>query len=210
MNLRKPKNKLYRNLRQPKNVRYWNPRKPKKLTLEASDGRVARVLCKREKDGDLRKDARVNDFNDVVNRLLDADDEARRRKLHLRTFAVVILDEECGLMEWVNRTHGLRFVMEAAYGLHPDGARRMPGCFDDRIRGPFEQNQRTYANDGVAMAREYRKIVLGQYEPCFSRWFAPAPETTSGTAPSGKTSNLSISVKSKSFRLIFGLIVFSR
>ncbi|KAH8053280.1 phosphatidylinositol kinase [Aureococcus anophagefferens] len=75
-------------------------------------------------------------------------------------------------MEWVNRTHGLRFVMEAAYGLHPDGARRMPGCFDDRIRGPFEQNQRTYAHDGVAMAREYRKIVLGQYEPCFSRWFA--------------------------------------
>ncbi|EGB10647.1 hypothetical protein AURANDRAFT_36497 [Aureococcus anophagefferens] len=98
--------------------------KPKKLTLEASNGRVVRVLCKREKDGDLRKDARVNDFNDVVNRLLDADDEARRRKLHLRTFAVVILDEECGLMEWVNRTHGLRF------------------------------------------------IVLGQYEPCFSRWFA--------------------------------------
>ncbi|KAH8088867.1 phosphatidylinositol kinase [Aureococcus anophagefferens] len=146
--------------------------KPKKLTLEASNGRVVRVLCKREKDGDLRKDARVNDFNDVVNRLLDADDEARRRKLHLRTFAVVILDEECGLMEWVNRTHGLRFVMEAAYGLHPDGARRMPGCFDDRIRGPFEQNQRTYAHDGVAMAREYRKIVLGQYEPCFSRWFA--------------------------------------
>ena len=146
--------------------------KPKKLTLEASNGRVVRVLCKREKDGDLRKDARVNDFNDVVNRLLDADDEARRRKLHLRTFAVVILDEECGLMEWVNRTHGLRFVMEAAYGLHPDGARRMPGCFDDRIRGPFEANQRTYAHDGVAMAREYRKIVLGQYEPCFSRWFA--------------------------------------
>ncbi|KAH8053279.1 phosphatidylinositol kinase [Aureococcus anophagefferens] len=34
--------------------------KPKKLTLEASNGRIVRVLCKREKDGDLRKDARAS------------------------------------------------------------------------------------------------------------------------------------------------------
>ena len=36
------------------------------------------------------------------------------------------------------------------------------------------------------------------------------PETTSGMDASSKTSNLSISVESKSFRLIFGRIVFSR
>ena len=39
---------------------------------------------------------------------------------------------------------------------------------------------------------------------------AAVPETTSGMALSSKTSNLSISAKSKSFRLIFGRIVFSR
>lgn len=37
-----------------------------------------------------------------------------------------------------------------------------------------------------------------------------APETTGGTPRPAKTSNLSISVTSKSFRLIFGRIVFSR
>ena len=89
--------------------------RPKKLTLDTSAGRRVRLLCKREKEGDLRKDARVNDFNQVVNRLLDRDPAARRRGLRLRTFAVVILDEECGLMEWVPRTRKLRQVCEAAY-----------------------------------------------------------------------------------------------
>ena len=40
--------------------------------------------------------------------------------------------------------------------------------------------------------------------------YRAAPETTSGMDASGKTSNLSLSVESKSFRLIFGRIVFSR
>ena len=40
--------------------------------------------------------------------------------------------------------------------------------------------------------------------------FHAAPETTGGMDRSGKTSNLSISVTSKSFRPIFGRTVFSR
>ena len=146
--------------------------KPKKLTLETSEGGKCRILCKREKEGDLRKDARVNDFNDVVNRLLDRDDESRRRKLHLRTFAVVILDEECGLMEWVNHTHGLRYVIEAAYRSRPDGSAAIPRFFDDKVRVPFENAQKHHARDARAMARAYRRDVLSLHEPCLSRWFA--------------------------------------
>jgi len=61
-----------------------------------------------EKDGDLRKDSRIMEFNSVVNRLLKESPEGRRRNLLLRTFSVVCLNEECGILEWVNHTECLR------------------------------------------------------------------------------------------------------
>jgi len=39
-------------------------------------------------------------------RLLAADAEGRKRELRLRTYNVTCLNEECGLMEWVNNTQG--------------------------------------------------------------------------------------------------------
>lgn len=65
-----------------------------------SDGVARPFLCK-PKDG-LRKDARVMEFNAVINRLLSKVPESRRRrKLYIRTLAVVPLTEDCGLVEWV-------------------------------------------------------------------------------------------------------------
>jgi serine/threonine-protein kinase ATR len=53
--------------------------KPRKIGLEASNGEFFYFLCK-PKD-DLRKDARLMDFNAVVNKLLRANSESRRRQL---------------------------------------------------------------------------------------------------------------------------------
>jgi len=85
------------------------------LTAETTDGRRIRMLCKCERDGDLRKDSRLNDFNAVINRLLAADGTARHRKLRLRTYYVVVLDEECGLCEWVQHTDTMRNCLTGAY-----------------------------------------------------------------------------------------------
>ena len=70
----------------------------------------------------MRKDARMMEFNAVVNRyiyvcrkawtlssvlrLMEDDPESRKRKLRLRTYAVVCLNEECGILEWVPNTTG--------------------------------------------------------------------------------------------------------
>ena len=107
--------------------------RPKKIALDASDGTRMRLLCKCEKAGDLRKDARVQDFNGVVNRLLDRDASSRRRGLRLRTFAVVILDEECGLLEWVPRTRKLKQVVDAAYRIV---GKKLPVFHSGRCPGP--------------------------------------------------------------------------
>lgn len=53
--------------------------RPKKLALRGSDGQIYMFLGK-PKD-DLRKDARLMDFNMIINKLLKANTESRRRQL---------------------------------------------------------------------------------------------------------------------------------
>lgn len=63
-------------------------------------------LVKTEAKGDLRKDARVQDLNTVINRLFSNPTSpqfkgaAQQRRLKLRTFSVVCLSEDCGIIEW--------------------------------------------------------------------------------------------------------------
>jgi len=86
---------------------------PKKITMTGSDGKDYLFLCK-PKD-DLRKDCRMMEFNTMINKLLKKHPETRRRKLRIRTYAVVPLNEECGLIEWVPNTTGLRPILNNLY-----------------------------------------------------------------------------------------------
>jgi serine/threonine-protein kinase ATR len=53
--------------------------KPRKITIMGSNGQIYTFLGK-PKD-DLRKDARLMDFNAIINKLLKANSESRRRQL---------------------------------------------------------------------------------------------------------------------------------
>lgn len=53
--------------------------KPRKITVRGDDGLLYSFLCK-PKD-DLRKDARLMDFNSMINKLLKTNSESRRRQL---------------------------------------------------------------------------------------------------------------------------------
>lgn len=55
--------------------------KPKRVTIRGSDGSLYSFLCK-PKD-DLRKDARLMDFFSMINKLLKANSESRRRRLRM-------------------------------------------------------------------------------------------------------------------------------
>ena len=52
---------------------------PKKISILGSDGATYKFLGK-PKD-DLRKDARLMDFNAIINKFLKSDSECRRRQL---------------------------------------------------------------------------------------------------------------------------------
>ena len=88
---------------------------------QPTDAGEMHFLVKQEAKGDLRKDARVQDLNNVINRLLagsapsDGNLRRQRRRLHLRTFSVVCLSEETGILEWVPNTDSFRNLVTLAY-----------------------------------------------------------------------------------------------
>jgi serine/threonine-protein kinase ATR len=88
--------------------------KPRKLSIRGSDGKLYAVLAK-PKD-DLRKDQRLMEFNTMINRFLKRDVEASKRRLYIRTYAVVPLNEECGLIEWVDNLKTFRDIVLRLYG----------------------------------------------------------------------------------------------
>ncbi|KAI8866143.1 hypothetical protein GQ42DRAFT_128610, partial [Ramicandelaber brevisporus] len=138
--------------------------KPKKIALLGSDGVYYKFLCK-PKD-DLRKDARFMEFNTVMNKLFARNADSRSSHLHIRTYAVVPLNEECGLIEWVNHTIGLRHVLNNIYkprGLMPS-MQQLRSILDLTKPGP---------------AQVFTNILLPKLPPVMHEWFLdmfPTPE----------------------------------
>ncbi|KAJ3040430.1 serine/threonine-protein kinase M1 [Rhizophlyctis rosea] len=138
--------------------------RPRKITIIGSDGRDYSFLCK-PKD-DLRKDCRLMEFNAMINKLLKKDPEARKRKLHIRTYAVMPLNEECGLIEWVNNLAGLRHILIKTY----------------RARGITIAHSEIKAlmdRKDLPATDIFTKFLLPKYPPVFYEWFVEMfPEPT--------------------------------
>ncbi|XP_004231457.2 serine/threonine-protein kinase ATR isoform X1 [Solanum lycopersicum] len=135
--------------------------RPKKIILLGSDGIERPFLCK-PKD-DLRKDARMMEFNAMVNRLLCKCSESRRRKLYIRTFAVIPLTEDCGMVEWVPHTRGLRQILQDIY--------ISCGKFDRQKTNP--QVKRIYDQCLGKMPEDemLKNKILPMFPPAFHKWF---------------------------------------
>ena len=83
--------------------------RPRKVKIRGSDGNNYSLLCK-PKD-DLRKDQRLLEFNSMIGRLLKKDADCSKRGLYIRTYAVTPLNEDCGLIEWVDGLRTLRDIL---------------------------------------------------------------------------------------------------
>lgn len=136
--------------------------KPRKLTAIGSDGKKYGLLCK-PKD-DLRKDQRLMEFNSMINRSLKRDAESSKRQLYIKTYAVTPLNEECGIIEWVDGLKTLRDIvlnLYAARGIHPNYSElkhQLARAADE----PDEKKRHEIY---------YNKVMKG-YPPVFHLWFA--------------------------------------
>eukprot|EP00180_Rhodochaete_pulchella_P002209 Plantae.Rhodophyta-Rhodochaete_pulchella.ctg332.p1 GENE.Plantae.Rhodophyta-Rhodochaete_pulchella.ctg332~~Plantae.Rhodophyta-Rhodochaete_pulchella.ctg332.p1 ORF type:complete len:1106 (+),score=162.07 Plantae.Rhodophyta-Rhodochaete_pulchella.ctg332:1981-5298(+) len=132
--------------------------KPKKVTVKATDGRHYGFLCKREDSGDMRKDARLMEFVSVVNRALQENPKSRQRELNARTYAVLPLNEECGILEWVSDLSALRSIVTP---LH-----RQAGCTTSNsdIKRALDSRQ-------FSPLEFYRDWILPRLPPVLHRFF---------------------------------------
>lgn len=141
-------------------------------------------LIKQEAKGDLRKDARVQDLNNVINRLLksskDTSSSAQHRRLRLRTFSVTCLSEDTGVLEWVPKTNSLRNLVIESY--NPQASpfsskrrgRRMANAGDPMLRANYEKKcQEMYfqAGDLKKAAALFGDICLKPNPPLLYWWF---------------------------------------
>ncbi|CAL5040806.1 unnamed protein product [Urochloa decumbens] len=134
--------------------------KPKKVVFIGSDGVARPFLCK-PKD-DLRKDSRMMEFNAMINRLLSKVPESRRRKLYIRTFAVVPLTEDCGMIEWVPNTRGLRLILQDIYTAH--------GKFD-RMKNSQIKKIYDACHGKIPEDEMLKNKILPMFPPVFHKWF---------------------------------------
>jgi serine/threonine-protein kinase ATR len=145
-------------------------------------------LVKQEAKGDLRKDARVQDFNNVVNRLLatssirSGSGKKKRRlgDLRLRTFSVICLSEDCGVIEWVPHTNSLRNVIyDEAYNPQAPPisskrrGQRMADFGDPNLRDTFQKCQDMYMKGGnlSGAVKMFDELCIREYPPLLYWWF---------------------------------------
>ena len=149
----------------------------------AQDAGEMHFLVKQEAKGDLRKDSRVQDLNNVINRIFASrkgasgpDSRRRRLRLQLRTFSVVCLAEDCGILEWVPNTESLRSVVTETYNplvppnsIHRRGS-RITNFADPELRETFQKCQEV-RNLELA-TKKFDELILKQYLPVLYWWFA--------------------------------------
>ncbi|CAL1700250.1 unnamed protein product [Somion occarium] len=134
--------------------------KPRKITLVGSDGKTYPFLGKPQDD--LRKDARLMDFYAIINKLLKSNSESRRRRLRIRTYGVVTLNERCGFIQWVPNTIPIRPILLKLYDNHkiPHWSGEM-AAVAEKIKVSNEKDA----------ARLFTEKFLAVFPPVFHEWF---------------------------------------
>jgi len=84
--------------------------RPRKLTILGTDGNSYTFLLKGKED--LRQDERVMQLFGLMNRLLTASNETNKRDLEIRTYAVIPLAPNCGMIGWVSFTDTIQSLIQ--------------------------------------------------------------------------------------------------
>ncbi|KAJ1932722.1 serine/threonine-protein kinase M1 [Linderina macrospora] len=108
------------------------------------------------------------EFNSIINRLLQANQQAHERNLHIRTYAVVPLGEQCGIIEWVDSTTSMYGILAKRYeerGIN--------------IVAKLPDVKAILAKTSPSPQKIFTNELLPMFRPVMYEWFAmsfPSPE----------------------------------
>ncbi|GAA5876129.1 hypothetical protein JCM3774_003506 [Rhodotorula dairenensis] len=138
---------------------------PKIVVCRGSDGVGYKQLFKG--DDDIRQDAVMEQAFDLVNSLLAKDEGGRRRKLRIRTYKVVPLQNRNGLLEFVRDTVPLGTILGSLYDkLAPNTPRKAR----DSLR-QIEQRYKSSYDRQVPLKDETFRKILTETPPLFRHHF---------------------------------------
>uniref|UniRef100_A0A146L1C6 Serine/threonine-protein kinase ATR n=3 Tax=Lygus hesperus TaxID=30085 RepID=A0A146L1C6_LYGHE len=142
---------------------------PKRLEFVGSDGEVYPIMCKTD---DLRLDSRLMEFNSIINLLLRTDSVAQEKDLSIRTYSVVPLNAECGLIEWLSGLLPLKGIITDMYtklGVSPmplSQIKKLMLVGKDEVELPER-------------LRRFVQVILPNFPPVLHKWFFemhPSPD----------------------------------
>jgi serine/threonine-protein kinase ATR len=136
--------------------------KPRRISILGSNGQEYRFLCKA--NDDLRKDARMMEFNVMINTFLKKDREARDRSLYIRTYAVTPLGDLWGLIEWVNHTTPLKAIVQRQW----EAMGKDVGKIAQLAKRELDPNNMRSVEDRIWA---FENKVLPECPPVLHRWF---------------------------------------
>ncbi|CCH42199.1 Serine/threonine-protein kinase [Wickerhamomyces ciferrii] len=131
---------------------------PRHLYLKGSNGYQYGILCK--PNDDLRKDAKLMEFTTMVDHLLKRDYESEQRKLHIKTYAVIPLNENHGIIEWVENSRTMRDILKTHYSNINLG-----------LDIPLIRNVLDKDCDVSEKAALFKTEILDKYPPVLYQWF---------------------------------------
>lgn len=173
---------VFRSKASPKKVKAFAVSADYGLSTKSADIGEIHLLVKQEIKGDLRKDARMQELNNVVNRLLSSSNSSAsvsRRRLSVRTYAVTCMSEESGILEWVQDTDSLRSLIRKSYNqlASPFSAKRR-GTYGTTLDNPrqnklFQMVHKTFYEDCDLKnaARLFESTMLEAHPPVLYWWF---------------------------------------
>lgn len=141
---------------------------PKQITIRGSDGKPYRLMLKRD---DTRKDAKVFEFSNMINRLLSLKNVARKRSLGIENYSVIPLAEDMGVIEFVQDVATMKAVIHEQQKKHG----KVP--HDRKIFMKLDEAQKLvkakYATDENAMTALVTLFdsICDEFPPVLHQWF---------------------------------------
>ncbi|KAM0752988.1 hypothetical protein T439DRAFT_354453 [Meredithblackwellia eburnea MCA 4105] len=141
-------------------------RVPKVSWCFGSDGKRYQQLFKG--NDDIRQDAVMEQAFTLINQLLARDEGCRRRRLHIRTYKVIPLSSNAGLMEFVTNTVTLGSILDKLYKKFK--TKLQPSTVRERLRLKEEEGKKRGYIDPTPKIEEFKRL-LKQFPPVFRYFF---------------------------------------
>ena len=109
---------------------------------------------------------RMMEFASFINRILRNDRRSKQRELSIVTYAVICLNERCGMIEWVENTTGFRSVIETIYN---ENHIKLEKVYVEKLR---TDNPKKDPRINEMKQKVFKEKILPNLPPVLHIWFA--------------------------------------